>query len=183
MISDSLNELKEAFEKTYGALAHEFSTVRTGRATGSVFEKVMVEAYGSSMPLNQTANIRALDAHTVAIEPWDKSVLGAIERGILASDLGFNPNNDGQVIRVSFPQLTEERRKELVKLCKQYAEEARIAIRNARRDSISKIEKLKDSVGEDEIRRGEGEVQKLTDEAVKKVDEMLKLKEAEVMEV
>lgn len=183
MINDSLNDLKEAFERTYAALNNEFASVRTGRASGSIFERVMVDAYGSQMPLNQTANVRNLDAHTIVIEPWDKSIIGAIERGILASDLGLNPNNDGSVIRVSFPQLTEERRKDLVKLCKQYAEEARIAVRNARRDSIQKIEKLKDSVGEDEIHRGTDDVQKLTDDAIKKIDEMLKAKEAEVMEV
>lgn len=183
MINEVLTELKDSFEKTYTALGHEFATVRTGRATGAIFDKVLVEAYGAMMPLNQTANMRNLDAHTIVIEPWDKSILKAIEKGILASDLGLNPNNDGQVIRVSFPQLTEDRRKELVKQCKQYAEEARIAARNARRDSIHKLEKLKDTVGEDEIRRAEGEVQKFTDDAMKKIDEMLKVKEVEVMEV
>lgn len=183
MINEVLSELKESFEKTYQALGNEFAAVRTGRASGAIFEKVLVDAYGSSMPLTQTANIRALDAHTIVIEPWDKSIIGAIERGILASDLGLNPNNDGAVIRVSFPQLTEERRRDLVKLCKQYAEEARIATRNARRDAIHKLDKLKDSVGEDEIRRSEAEVQKLTDDSSKKIDEMLKSKEAEVMEV
>lgn len=183
MVTEILETAKENMEKSASSLAHNFSNIRTGRATSSLFDSVLVEAYGSMMPLNQTANVRNLDAHTVQIEPWDKTLLKAVEKGILASDLGLTPNNDGNVIRVTFPQLTEERRRELVKVCSQYAEEARIATRNVRRDTNQRLAKLKDEIGEDEVRRAESEVQKLTDDAIKNIDEMLEAKEAEVMEI
>jgi ribosome recycling factor len=172
-------------DKTQQALLHEFSTVRTGRASASVLDKIHVDAYGSSMPLNQLANIKVPEPQTIIIEPWDKSVMGAIEKAIQSSDLGLNPSNDGQLIRLPFPPLTEERRKDLVKLCKGYAEEARVAIRNVRRDANHKLDKLgKDGeVSEDDVRRAEADVQKLTDEHVKQIDEALKRKEAEIMEV
>lgn len=172
-------------DKTLKALLHEFASVRTGRASTALFDKIHVDAYGSSMPLNQVANIKVPEPQTVVIEPWDKSVMSAIERAIQSSDLGLNPSNDGIVIRVPFPPLTEERRKEFVKLCKNYAEEARVAVRNIRRDANHKLEKLgKDSgASEDDVRRAEAEVQKITDAHVKEIDEMLKRKEVEIMEV
>jgi ribosome recycling factor len=172
-------------DKTQQALLHEFATVRTGRASASILDKIHVDAYGSSMALNQVANIKVPEPQTLLIEPWDKSVMSAIEKAIQSSDLGLNPSNDGQVIRVPFPPLTEERRKELVKLCKGYAEEARVAVRNIRRDANHKLDKLgKDGeVSEDEVRRAEAEVQKLTDAHVKEIDDSLKRKEAEIMEV
>lgn len=185
MTNDIIKDAREHMTKTEQALAHEFSTVRTGRASALIFEKVVVDAYGSPMPLNQVAGIKVPEPQTVVIEPWDKSIIGAIERAILGSDLGLNPSNDGMLIRVPFPPLTEERRLELVKLCKGYAEEARVAVRNIRRDANHKLERLaKDGeASEDEVRRAETEVQKLTDTHVKNIDEALKRKETEIMEV
>lgn len=185
MTNDIIRDAREHMDKTHTALLHEFGNVRTGRASAGIFEKVHVDAYGSSMPLNQVANIKVPEPQTVLIEPWDKSVMGAIEKAILASDLGLNPSNDGVVIRVPFPALNEERRRDLVKLCKNYAEEARVAVRNIRRDANQKLERLsKDGeVSEDDVRRAETEVQKITDGHIKEIDEALKRKEAEIMEV
>lgn len=185
MTSDIIKTAREHMDKTQQALLHEFAGVRTGRSSTAIFEKVTVDAYGASMPLNQVANIKAPDAQSIIIEPWDRSVIGAIEKAILASDLGLNPSNDGMLIRIPFPPLTEERRKELAKLCRGYAEEARVAVRNIRRDANHKLDKLgKDGeASEDDVRRAEGEVQKITDNHVKEIDEALKRKEAEIMEV
>ena len=183
MINDIIAATKESMDKTHDSLMHEFSNVRTGRASTAVFDRIQVEAYGSMMPLNQTASVKALDAQTIMIEPWDKSVLGAVEKAIQSSDLGINPMTDGSVIRVSFPPLTEERRIELTKLCKTYAEDARVATRNIRRDANQKVDKLSKEVSEDDIRRAEAEIQKLTDNAIKKIDDSLKAKESEVMAV
>jgi len=185
MTNDIIKNAREHMDKTQQALLHEFAGVRTGRASTAIFEKVHVDAYGSSMPLNQVANIKAPDAQSIIIEPWDKSVIGAIEKAILSSDLGLNPSNDGMLIRIPFPPLTEERRKDLAKLCRGYAEEARVAVRNIRRDANHKLDKLaKDGeASEDDVRRAEGEVQKITDNHVKEIDEALKRKEAEIMEV
>ncbi|MDP2234778.1 MAG: ribosome recycling factor [Actinomycetota bacterium] len=185
MTNDIINDANAHMDKTHAALLHEFAAVRTGRASAGLFEKVTVEAYGSSMPLNQVANIKVPEVQTVLIEPWDKSNIAAIERGIISSDLGLNPSNDGNVIRVPFPPLTEERRRELVKLCKHYAEEARVACRNIRRDANHKLERSeKDSaISEDDLRRAESDVQKLTDAHITAIEEALKRKEAEIMEV
>jgi len=185
MTNEIIKSASEHMDKTYHALLHEFAGVRTGRASTAIFEKVQVDAYGSSMPLNQVANIKAPEPQTILIEPWDKSVIGAIEKAIMASDLGLNPSNDGMVIRIPFPPLTEERRRDLAKLCKGYAEEARVAVRNIRRDANHKLDKLgKDGeASEDDVRRAEGEVQKITDGHIKEIDEALKRKEAEIMEV
>ena len=185
MTNDIIKEAREHMGKTQQALLHEFATVRTGRASAALLDKIQVEAYGSMMPLNQVSNIKAPEPQTLLIEPWDKSVMGAIEKAIRASDLGLNPSNDGMVIRVPFPPLNEERRKELVKLCKGYAEDARIGVRNIRRDANHKLEKLgKDGeFSEDDVRRAEAEVQKITDSNIKEIDEALKRKEAEIMEV
>ncbi len=185
MTNEIIKDASDHMDKTYKALLHEFATVRTGRASAALFDRITVEAYGSTMPLNQVAGIKSPEPQLVVIEPWDKSVLHAIEKAIQASDLGLNPSNDGIVIRVPFPPLTEERRKELVKLCKGYAEEARVGIRNIRRDANHRLERLeKDGdLSEDERRRAEAEVQKATDAHIKEIDEALKRKEAEIMEV
>jgi ribosome recycling factor len=185
MISDILGHAKDHMEKTQTALAGEFAGVRTGRASGAIFDKLTVDAYGSAMPLNQLANVKTPDAQTLVIEPWDKSTLAAIEKAILSSDLGLSPNNDGILIRIPFPPLTEERRKELFKVCKGYAEEAKVAVRNIRRDANQKIDRLKSDkeIGEDEAFGAQDEVQKLTDAAVKKIDEALALKEKDIMEI
>lgn len=185
MTEQIIKETREHMEKSLKALLHEFTGIRTGRAAASILDKIHVDAYGSSMPLNQVAGIKVPEPQLLVIEPWDKSVLSHIEKAIQASDLGLNPSNDGQVIRVPFPPLNEERRKELVKLCKHYAEEARVAVRNIRRDANHKLDKLgKDGeASEDDVRRAEGEVQKLTDAQIKSIDDALKRKEAEIMEV
>jgi len=183
MINEVIDSAKDQMEAIRKSLQHEFSNVRTGRASAAVFDRVSVDAYGAQMPLNQTAGIRALDSQTIAIEPWDKGLLSAIEKAIQSSDLGINPSNDGQVIRVTFPSLTGERRLELTKLCKTYAEESRVRARNVRRDANQRIDKMSKDISEDDIRRGEAEIQKITDAAIKMIDDDLKSKEAEVMEV
>lgn len=185
MTNAIITEARSHMEKSHKALLHEFSTVRTGRASASIFDKIQVDAYGSPMPINQIASIKSPEPQLLVIEPWDKSLMGAIEKAIQSSDLGLNPSNDGILIRVPFPPLNEERRKELVKLCKHYAEEARVAVRNIRRDANHKIDKLsKDGeTSEDEARRAEVDIQKLTDAQIKEIDEALRRKEAEIMEV
>ncbi|MCL2024601.1 MAG: ribosome recycling factor [Coriobacteriia bacterium] len=185
MINDILKVTKDHMHKTHEVLMHEFATVRTGRATGAVFDRVTVDAYGSPMPINQLAGIKSLDAHTLVIEPWDKSMLDVIDKAIQSSELGIMPNNDGIVLRVSFPTPTEERRVELSKQCHHFAEEARIAVRNVRRDANHKLEALKKEggVGEDDIARAEKEVQTMTDDAIGAIDASLAAKEVEIMEV
>lgn len=172
-------------DKTVKALAHEFGTVRTGRASGAVLEDIKIDYYGTLTPINQIAGVKSPEPQTLLIEPWDKTALKAIEHAIQASDLGITPSNDGSVIRLPFPPLTEERRKELVKQCKHYAEEAKVGVRNIRRDANAKLERAeKDSeISEDDLRRAETEIQKVTDAHVKEIDEALKRKEAEIMEV
>jgi ribosome recycling factor len=180
-----ISEATDKMKKAVGHLGHEFTTVRTGRATGAVLEDVKVEYYGSQMPVPQVATVKSPDAHMLTIEPWDKSMLSAIEKAIQSSDLGINPSNDGTLIRLPFPPLTEERRRELVKLCKSYTEEAKVAVRAVRHDAIKQLErKEKDAeISEDDLRRSEAEIQKLTDSHIAEVDEMLKRKEHEIMEV
>lgn len=185
MASEIIEATKASMEKTIAALDREFGSIRTGRANAAALANIMVDYYGTQTPVTQIAGVKVPEAHMLVIEPWDKSSLKAIEKAILASDLGITPGNDGQVIRLPFPAPTEERRKELVKQCRHVAEESRVAIRNIRRDANSKLERAKkeDDLPEDEMRRQEAEVQKLTDSHVAKIDEMLKKKEAEVMEI
>jgi len=176
---------EERMSKAVAALLHEFTTVRTGRASGAIFEKLTIDYYGVATPVLQVAAVSSPEPQLVVISPYDKSVLKAIEKSILASDLGLNPSNDGVVIRVPFPALNEERRRELVKLCHGYAEQARVAVRNARRDANDTFKK-QDKAGElsqDDARRGEEHVQKLTDSFISKIDDQLKHKEQEIMEV
>ncbi|MDY0087641.1 MAG: ribosome recycling factor [Coriobacteriia bacterium] len=185
MIRETIKEAADHMGKSVAALGQEFSTVRTGRASGAILEKILVEYYGAPTPLNQLATISVPEPQLLVIQPYDKSAIKAVEKAILGSDLGLNPANDGQVIRVPFPPLNEERRRELVKLCKQYAEEARVAIRNIRRDANEKLKKAEreGEIGQDDLHRAEGEIQKATDEHIVEVDETLKRKEAEIMEV
>jgi len=185
MIDDIIRDADGRMGKAVAALGHEFGTVRTGRATGAVLEPIRVDYYGTPTPLTQMAGIKSPEPQLLVIEPWDKSALNAIEKAIQASDLGLNPSNDGQVIRVPFPALTGERRKELVKLCKHYAEEARVAVRNIRRDANEhlKASEKEHDISQDDLKRAEERTQKLTDSHVKEIDEMLKRKEAEIMEV
>lgn len=176
---------REHMDKSLGSLAHEFSTVRTGRATGAVLENIKVDYYGTPTPITQMAGIKSPEPQMLVIEPWDKSVLSVMEKAIQASDLGITPSNDGSVIRLPFPPLTEERRKELVKNCKHYAEEAKVAVRNIRREANAKLERAEKAaeISEDDMRRAEAEIQKITDDHVKGIDDALKRKEAEIMEV
>lgn len=185
MINEIEKSTREHMEKTLEALGNEFLTVRTGRASAAILDRVMVDYYGTSVPVTQIAGVKSPDAHLLVIEPWDKGALGPIEHAIQAANLGISPSNDGMVIRLPFPAPTEERRLDLVKQCKQMAEEARIAIRNIRRDANSKIEAAKkdSEISEDDMHRGEDSIQKITDSYVEKIDEALKAKEAEVMEV
>ena len=172
-------------DKSVKALAHEFSTVRTGRASGAVLEDIKIDYYGTLTPITQLAGVKVPEAQLLVIEPWDKTALKSIEQAIQSSDLGITPSNDGVLIRLPFPPLTGERRRDLAKQCKHYAEEARVAVRNIRRDANAKLVRAeKDSqISEDDLRRAESEIQKLTDAHVKVIDESLKRKESEIMEV
>ncbi len=184
-VKDILNDAEERMKKSLASLNEAFSTVRTGRANSMVLDRIKVDYYGVPTPVNQVAGIKTPDAHLLVIEPWDKGVLRAIEHAILESDLGVTPSNDGAVIRLPFPALTEERRHELVKQCKTYAEEARVSVRNARRDANSALERANkdESLPEDAMHRGESGVQKLTDKYIDEIEEAFKKKEAEVMEI
>jgi ribosome recycling factor len=169
-------------DKAVEAVKREFATVRTSKATTALLDLVRVEAYGSDMPLNQVASVAAPEPKLLTVQPWDKSLLKAVEKGILASELGLTPSNDGNVIRIPIPPLTEERRRELVKVVHKFAEEGRVAVRHARADAISRIKKA-EHVSDDEKKHTEKDVQKLHDDHLKLVEEALKAKEAEIMEV
>ncbi len=184
-VDEILMQAEERMEKVISALSDNFASVRTGRANAMVLDRIKVDYYGVPTPINQMAGVKSPDAHLLVIEPWDKGTLRAIEHAILESDLGVTPNNDGSVIRLPFPALTEERRRELVKQCKGFVEEARVGVRNARRDANTSIEKAKknDNLPEDEAKRAEDEVQKLTDKFIAECDALFKKKEAEVMEI
>ncbi|MFZ6032822.1 MAG: ribosome recycling factor [Melioribacter sp.] len=180
-----IKDAKNRMDKSIEAFRSEITKIRTGKATTALLDGIKVEYYGSMSPLNQVANVTVLDAHTLSITPWDKSVIGAIEKAIMTADLGLNPVNDGTNIKVPIPPLTEERRKELVKLVKKFGEDAKIALRNVRRDAndhLKKMEKNKE-ITEDQLKDLEKEVQKVTDEHIAKVDEMIKHKEKEIMQV
>jgi ribosome recycling factor len=185
MIKDVIKDTDQHMDKSIKALANEFASVRTGRASTTLLDKITVDYYGTETPLNQIASVSAPEPQLLVIQPYDKGAMSGIEKAIQASDLGLTPNNDGTVIRLPFPPLTEERRKELVKVCKQYAEEARVAIRNIRRDSNEKLKKMEKDhdIGQDDFHRAEDEIQKLTDAHVKTIDEALARKEEEIMEV
>ena len=184
-VEDIIASHKGRMQKALENLAQEFASVRTGRATAASLDRISVDYYGTSTPITQVAGIKSPDAHLLVIEPWDKNLLKDIEKAIMASDLGITPSNDGHMIRLPFPPLTEERRKELVKQCRQIAEDTKVSIRNIRRDANTKLERLikDESLSEDEERRAEDKIQKLTDEHVEKIGTALKNKEAEVMEV
>ena len=174
---------KEKMQKTIYALDREFKEIRAGRANPAVLNKVSVEYYGAEMPINQLASVSTSESRILCITPFDKSVLHSIEKAIQKSDIGINPTNDGNVIRLVFPQLTEERRKELCKDIKKYGEEAKVTIRNARRDALDKVKKLKkDSVlTEDDVKTAEKDMQKVTDTFCTNIDNMVSSKEKEIM--
>ncbi len=182
--TEVLTSSEDRMRKAVGSLSREFQTIRTGRANPALLDRVEVDYYGSPTPLKSLANISTPDGRSLLIQPYDKTSLKAIEQGIHKSDLGLTPNNDGTVIRLNIPALTEERRKELTKVVRKFAEESRVAVRNIRRDGADELKKLKDShVSEDEIRSQEDALQKLTDKHVKEIDKLTQDKEAEVMEV
>ena len=177
--------LKEKMEKTISVYNEKLSEVRAGRANPAILNKVKIDYYGTPTPINQVAGISVPEARLIVIQPWDASVLKEIEKAILASDIGINPNNDGKVIRLAFPELNEERRKELVKDIKKMAEECKVAIRNSRRDGMDLAKKLqKDGdITEDELKQAENEIQKLTDKSIEEIDKMLENKEKEIMSI
>ena len=185
MIKDLLETADGRMEKAIDNLVREYATLRAGRATPALLDKVMVECYGTMTPLNQTANISCPEPRLIVIQPWDKNNLAAIERAIMKSDLGITPSNDGTIIRLAVPQLTEERRRDLVKLCAKRAEEAKVTVRNTRRDvndGIKALEKSKE-ISEDESKKSLEDTQKLTDKFIKRIEEILQKKEADIMEV
>ena len=185
MVKETLSEAKAKMKKSVEALSKSYQRVRTGRASLSLLDGVRVKYYGTPTPLKQVASLTIPDPKTIMIQPWDPSVLGEIEKAILKSELGLTPANDGKVIRIPIPPLTEERRKELVRLVRKMAEESRVAIRNIRRDAnemIKELEKEKE-ISEDEMHRAQDEVQKITDEFIKEIDGVCQEKEKEVLEV
>ena len=185
MMKEILKDATNRMDKTIESLRQELSKVRTGKATTALLDGVKVEYYGTPTPLNQIANVSVLDSHTLSVQPWDKSALGPVEKAIMSADLGLNPSNDGNIIRVPIPALNEERRRDLVKLVKRFGEESKIALRNIRRDANDhlKVAEKEDHVSEDARVKAEKDVQEMTDKHVSKVDELLKVKEAEIMEV
>ena len=185
MIDETLLEAEEKMEKAVAVARDDFATIRTGRANPSMFAKIVVDYYGAPTPVNQLASFHVADARMLTLTPYDKGSLVAIEKSIRESDLGVNPTNDGNVIRVVFPQLTEERRKEFIKVARAKAEDARVSVRSVRRHAKDGLDRLvKDSeVGEDEANRAEKELEKLTQRHVAGVDELLRNKEAELLEV
>jgi len=184
-MKELMADAKRRMDGAIRALENDFLTVRTGRASTHVLDRVVVDAYGSEMPINQVATINAPEARLITVQPFDKSLMKSIEKAIQEAQLGLTPSNDGQVIRLPVPALTEERRKEYVKLVHKMAEEARIAVRNVRRDALNDIKKReKDGeLSQDEVARASDEVQKLTDGQVKEIDAAMERKEAEILEV
>ena len=185
MIDETLFEAEEKMEKAVSVAREDFSSIRTGRANPAMFNKILVDYYGAPTPVNQLASFHVVDARMLTLTPFDKSAMTAVEKSIRDSDLGVNPTNDGAIIRVVFPQLTEERRKEFIKVAHRKAEDAKVSIRNIRRHAKDELDRLaKDGeVGEDDVTRAEKELEKVTQKHVAAVDELLKNKESELLEV
>ncbi len=185
MRKEVLSSVHDKMTKALEHIRREFATIRTGRASTSLLDGVTIDYYGSPVPLNQIANVSAPEAKLLLVTPYDKGALGNIEKSLLKSDLGLTPNNDGKVIRIPIPELTEERRKNLVKVVRRLAEDTRVSVRNIRREANEQVKKSeKDGdIPEDESHRTTDEVQKVTDDYIKKIDELLKVKEKEIMEV
>lgn len=184
-IDESLLETAERMEKAVGSLDRDFAKLRTGRASTALVDGIKADYYGSATPISQMASVAVPDSRTLTIQPWDKGGMAAIEKAILKSDLGLTPINDGKIIRISIPPLTEERRKDLVKVARKYGEEAKVAVRNVRRDAndnFKKSEKDKE-ITADELKRATDEVQKLTDKYVAEIDSRCAAKEKEIMEI
>lgn len=185
MIKDTIKNSEEKMKKTISVLKSDLQTMKAGRANPSMLDRIQVDYYGSPCPLSQVANVSAPEPRVLMITPWEKTLLKDIEKAILKSDLGLNPSNDGNVIRLIIPELTEETRKNLVKNVKKTGEEAKVAIRSIRRDANEKIKALKKDgdISEDEIKKGEDQVQKVTDSFVKEIDSMIDAKEKEIMSI
>ena len=179
------NDARTRMEKSFESLKADFGGLRAGRAHASLLDGILVEAYGSQSPLSQVGTVSVPDARTLSVSVWDKSLAKAVEKAIRESDLGLNPVSDGQLIRIPIPPLSEERRKELVKVAGKYAEQGKVAVRNVRRDALDGIKKLKkdNEISEDEEKKYGNEIQKLTDETIKKIDEELSRKEKDIMQV
>lgn len=185
MVQEVYNDVQERMEKAVTALKRDLSTLRAGRATPSLLDKITVDYYGTPTPINQLANVSVPEPRLLVIQPWDKKAVADVERAIMKSDLGLTPNSDGNVIRLAIPQLTEERRKDLVKISKKKAEEGRVAIRNIRRDANEDLKKKEKSseITEDELHKSQDEIQKMTDRFIEEVEKVLNVKEKEIMEV
>ncbi|WP_027883305.1 ribosome recycling factor [Meiothermus rufus] len=183
MLKELYSETKSHMQKSLEALEHHLTTLRTGRANPAILSNIKVEYYGSSMPLNQVGTISSPDPRTLVVQSWDPNMLKEIEKAIRDSDLGLNPTNKGDALYINIPPLTEERRKDLVKSVRHYAEEARVAVRNIRREALDKAKKLQKELhlSEDDLKRAEAEIQKITDEFIHKVDEALHKKEQEIL--
>ncbi len=183
-MNEVLKRTEEKMKKTLQALEHDFQTLRTGRASAGLLDKIKVSYYGQETPLSQVASISVPEARLIVIQPWDKGLVNEIERAIQKSELSLNPSNDGRLIRINIPPLTEDRRKELVKLAKQHAEQNKVALRNVRRDAneeLKKLEKAKE-ISEDDLKQATSKIQDLTDSYAKQIEEMLSLKETEILE-
>ena len=184
MVKEIIGSAEEHMKKSVDNVRKEFASLRAGRATPALLDRITVSYYGTPTPLNQLANISVPEARMLVIQPWDKSAVPEIERAIMKSDLGITPTSDGVVIRLTIPQLPQERRTELVKVVKKKAEEGRVAVRNIRRDVNDDLKaKQKDGIPEDEVKRGQEELQKITDKQIKEIDELVKAKEQEIMQV
>ncbi|EEG76759.1 ribosome recycling factor [Dethiobacter alkaliphilus] len=185
MVQSVYSDAQERMEKAVSALKRDLATLRAGRATPSLLDKIVVDYYGSSMPINQLANVSTPEPRLLVIQPWDKNAVAEVERAILKSDLGLTPVSDGSIIRLAIPQLTEERRKELVKVSKKKAEDGRVSIRNIRRDANEDLKRLEkdNEITEDELHKAQDDIQKLTDKFIAEADSVLDAKEKEIMEV
>jgi ribosome recycling factor len=179
-----LDDAKERMEKALGHLEEELTKIRAGKANPAMLKDVKVEYYGTLTPLTQMANVGTADARTIVIQPWDKKMIAEVEKAIMKANLGFNPTNNGEIIRIQVPELTEERRTELSKMVKQEGEKAKVAVRNIRRDAITDIKKLeKEGVSEDMVKEGQDKVQKITDDFTKKIDTIIDAKQKDIMSV
>ncbi len=185
MIEEIYEHTKEHMDKSIDALKRHFASLRTGKVTTSIVDNIKVDYYGTPTPLNQVGSVIATDATTISITPWEKNLLGDIERAIQEANIGVNPNNDGDFIKLFFPPMTSEQRQEIVKQAKAMAEDARVAIRNVRKDANNKIKKLEKEkeISEDESKSAQEQIQKITDEHIGKVDELFKSKEADILKV
>ncbi|WP_172406013.1 ribosome recycling factor [Acetivibrio mesophilus] len=182
---EEYKNIEEKMKKTINVLKDDLNTIRAGRANASILDKIMVEYYGAATPINQLGTISIPEPRVIMIQPWDAQILKEIEKEIQKSDIGINPNNDGKVIRLVFPPLTEERRKELTKLAKKYGEDSKVAIRSIRRDGIEKMKSMKKNseITEDDLKNAEKDIQNLTDKYIAEIDNIIELKEKEILEV